>query len=304
MILDNVIPIFAVIALGAFLRRFRLVDGEFLRHSDRLIYYIFFPILLFWKTGQPSPAGIEWQLIAAVLGAVFIIFVLSIVLAEIAGFPDQMVGSFSQSCYRFSTYVGMALVMTVAKEEGVRQFGVLIGFVIPFINILAVSSLLWYSGEHHNWRDQTTLLLKSLISNPLILACAAGMIYSQFGQPFPSFVENTLSLISLLALPLALISIGGSLTPAGLAGHLKLSTIAACFKFLLLPAVGYVLLKYFRVSDLGVRIGMIYFVLPTSPSNYILSRQLNSDVALAASALVLSTIVSMASLSVVVMLFR
>jgi hypothetical protein len=48
-ILNSVVPIFAVIALGNLLRRFQVIDDTFIAVSDRLIYYIFFPALLFWK---------------------------------------------------------------------------------------------------------------------------------------------------------------------------------------------------------------------------------------------------------------
>ena len=140
-ILNSILPIFAIIALGSLLKRVRLTDDAFLRVSDRLVYYIFFPALLFWKIGKPAPgATIEWSFVLAVLVSVFVVFAVSLIFVRIRSVPDYEVGSFCQGCFRFSTYIGMAIILTALGEEGVRRFGVLIGFVIPFINVLAVST--------------------------------------------------------------------------------------------------------------------------------------------------------------------
>jgi hypothetical protein len=246
---------------------------------------------------------VEWNFVLAVMVSVFVVFVISLIFVKIRGVPDYEVGSFSQGCYRFSTYIGMAVILTSVGEEGVRRFGVLIGFVIPFINVLAVSSLIWFSGRDYSFREKAGFLVRAMVSNPLIIACLAGILYSTFQTPFPVFVENTLSLMSLLTLPLALISIGGSLTFAKFQGHFNLSAVAAGFKLVLLPLMGYAVAHIFQVSDISFKVAMIYFALPTSPNNYILSSQLNSDVDLAAASIVLSTLVSIASLSVTLTLF-
>jgi malonate transporter and related proteins len=303
-ILNSIFPIFAVIALGSILRRLSFIDDGFMTTSDRLIYYIFFPALLFWKIGRPSGTSmVDWAMIAGVLSAVFVVFVLSLVFAWLARMPNVQVGSFSQACYRFSTYVGMAVVMTDMGESGVREFAVLIGFVIPFINVLAVSSLLWYGLETEARSGAGVLLLRSTVTNPLIIACVLGMLYSLLDTPLPGFINNCLQLMSLLALPLALISIGGCLTFRSLGRHFTYAGVGAVFKLVLMPFVGYVLLQAFGVKGQEFKVAMIYFALPTSPNNYILSALLNSDLELAASSIVLSTLLSLGALSVTLVLF-
>jgi malonate transporter and related proteins len=102
---------------------------------------------------------------------------------------------------------------------------------------------------------------------------------------------------------LALISIGGSLQFAVIRERLVTSVIAGTFKLVLLPIAGYLLLTALDVSGVAFRTAMIYFALPTSPQNYILSAQLKSDLPLAASGLVVSTFMSILSLSVILILF-
>ena len=42
--------------------------------------------------------------------------------------------------------------MTATGEDGILIFGVLIGFMIPLINVLSVSTLIWYSGKQYSSR--------------------------------------------------------------------------------------------------------------------------------------------------------
>ncbi|MGC8658095.1 MAG: AEC family transporter [Desulfomonilaceae bacterium] len=304
LILNSLLPIFALIILGSILKKVGWIDESFIRTSDRLIYYIFFPSLLFWKIGKPSTtAGIEWAFILSGLCAVFTIFLVSLIFARLFRMRAYQVGSFSQSCYRFSSYIGIAIILSAIGEEGIRQFGILIGFLIPFINVLAVSTMIWYAGNACPRQNWGILMIKSTVSNPLILACIAGIFYSELKTPFPGFVENALNLTSLLTLPLALLSIGGSLTFSRSRDHFGSAFMASILKMVVLPIVGYMFMKSFEVSNTAFKVSMIYFTLPTSPQNYILSSQLNSDVDLATTAIVLSTLLSVAPLSVALLIF-
>ena len=283
IILNSIIPVFTLIVLGSVLKRFSFINDDFLKTSDRMIYFIFFPALLFWKIGTPtSQTPVDWKLSLVVLSAVFAIYIAGLALVKIIRVASYEVGAFSQCCSRFNTYVGMAVILMALGDEPVREFAVMIGIAIPFINILAVSTLIWYSGRSYPAREKIRLIFKNTFSNPLILACLAGILYSKLRLPFPEFADNTFHLLSLITLPMAFISIGGSLNIIKLKGHLKMSMVANLFKLLLLPAAGYFFLRAYGVAPIPFKVGMIYFALSTSMAAYILSSQLQSDVDLAA----------------------
>ena len=298
MVFSSLFPVFALLLMGHLLKRFGLTNEAFLNTSDRLIYFIFFPMLLFWKIGgAETGGGISWDLCLVGIIAIGVIYLVSAVAMKVFNVSAFKAGTFSQSCYRFNTYIGMAIVYNALGDEGVKHFGILIGFVIPFINVLAVSTLIWYSGERITLKNRIRVTLREIVTNPLIIGCLTGLLYARFINAFPVFLDNAFSLSAAIALPLALLSIGGSLTMKSLKGNLRLSTVAAAIKLLLLPVVGYVLLVFFQVSGVPFKVGMIYFTLPASASIYVLSAQLNSDTDLASAAIVLSTILSFFSLT-------
>jgi predicted permease len=298
MVLNAIFPVFALIALGYLLKRYDLTNDAFLKTSDRLVYFIFFPILLFWKIGGARSIALDWGFCIAVTCSIFIIYLLSTIALKVFNISDYQAGSFSQSCYRFNTYIGMAIIINALGEVGVQYFGILIGFVIPIINVLAVSTLIWFSGKRFTVGQRSLLTAKALISNPLILACVAGVFYARLRYSFPVFIDNAFRLASFITLPLALLSVGGSLTLTNLKKHYKLSLVACIFKLIDLPITGYFLLKAFNVSLIPFKVGIIFFSLPTSTAIYVLSSQLNSDTRLASASIVLSTILSFLSLSI------
>ena len=303
MILNSLFPVFAIIVLGHILKRFGMTNDLFLSYSDRLIYFIFFPILLFWKIGTAPPAAdMNFDYCLAALFAVTVVFVLSVLYIKFGRVGEFQAGTFSQSCYRFNTYVGMALVLSAFGEAGGRYFGILIGIIIPWINVMAVTVLIWFSGRRFTFWKQVQVTFKAVFSNPLLIACVAGFIYSNTVNVFPKSIDNTFSLLSLVTLPLALLSIGGALTLKNLKTYFRLSIVASGFKLFVLPLMGYFMLSAFNVSGLPFKVSMIFFTLPTSTAIYVLSSQLNSDTDLASANIFLSTILSLFSLSLVLML--
>ena len=303
MIFNSLFPVFALILSGSLLKRYGMTNDVFLQTSDKLTYYIFFPLLLFWKIGGASTALFSNSgLYKAVICSVLIVYVLSTAFIFLFKVSDFKVGSFSQSCYRFNSYIGVAVVLSALGEEGIQHFGILIGMIIPIINVLCVSMLIWFSGKKVQPLKRLGQIFKGLISNPLILACISGIVYANLAEGFPPFIESTLRLCSVAALPLAMLSVGAALSIESIKNHFKLSLISSFFKLLVLPAMGYLLLMQFDVTGIAFTVGLIYFALPTSPALYILSSQLNSDTELASAAIALSTILSFFSLSAALLL--
>jgi hypothetical protein len=305
MVLNNLFPVFALLLMGKILKNTKFINDGFLATSDRLVYFIFFPCMLFYKIGGNKAAeNIDMALPLAGLCALFLVFILSTLYIVYGSVTDFQAGSFSQSCYRFNTYIGMAIVMTALGEEGIVRFGLLIGVVIPIINILSVSILIWFSGEKYTFNQRAGKFFKEAVSNPLILACLAGFIFSRMGSSFPVFIDNTLKLISMVTLPLALISIGSAFTLKNMKGYLRLSMVSATFKMIFLPLSGVLFMNLFGVTGVEFKAGLIFFCLPTSTSIYILSSQMQSDTNLASASIVFSTLASFLSLSVALFMMQ
>lgn len=303
ILLNALFPVLALVVFGAAVKHWQLTDDTFLRTSDRLVYYVFFPLMLFWKIGSaPLHFDDGWRYLTASILAVVAVCGLSLLYICLRPVPSFQAGSFNQGCYRFNTYIGMAVLINAFGEAGIQLYGILIGLIIPIINILCVSVLIWYDTGGENQHDsRLAVTVRSLIANPLILACVGGIIYSHAVGSFPTPIDNTLKLMSQVTLPLALFSIGGSLTFSNLRTNMGLALVAAGFKLAVLPIIGLLFLWLFGVTGLAWKVSMLFFTLPTSTAIYILSSQLHSDTELASAVIVMSTLLSFGSMALVLL---
>ena len=307
-ILNNVLPVFLLMAGGQALTRFGMVDRSFFRASDRLVYFVLFPTMLFWKIGTGgfrNGLGDELGLglLPAVLIAIFLTWLAGVAFIKLFGVSHFQAGTFSQVSIRFNTYIGMAIMLTAFGEEGASCFGIIIALAIPLINFLSVLSLTWHQARAENENSKIMLVIRQVLLNPFIIGCVAGLLYAKLGPPLPVFIENTLRLTSSLTLPLALLSVGAMLDLDKLKGYSRNALAASAFKLACLPLIGFALLKAFGVSGLFLQVGMIYFALPTSPSSHILSGQLDGDADYAVACIVSTTLLSFFSLSAALGLF-
>ena len=301
-VVNSVFPVFILIAAGYLLKRYGLINKAFTDTGDRLIYYIFFPAMLFFKIGTSSAVNtFDSRYLSAVLASVALVFILSTIFLIIAEVPRFKRGSLSQSAYRLNTYIGMAISLNAFGDNGAGLFSCLIGFVTPFINLFSIFILLWYSESTYTWMDKARKMFYAVITNPFIISCLSGLLYAKFIGGMPVFLKNTFALSSSLTLPMALLSIGSKLTFNGVWNNFPLSAAGAVFKLFVLPLTGFSLMKWLNISGLGFSIAMIYFVMPTSPANYVLSSQLKSDTELASASIMVSTLFSIAPLSLVLL---
>lgn len=304
MILASIFPVFALIALGVFLRWRGFTDRAFLKKGDRLVYYVFFPALLFWKVGgTPATDSVPWSLWGAGLSTIMILWVISLTIIVAFRMKPFRAGAFSQATYRFNTYVAIAVVFNAQGNLGVARLGELLSLAIPLANILAVVTFIWWSRETLEQKDRIRLTLGALVRNPLILACFAGMAWARFLPVWPTAMDNTLQLASTFTLPFALISIGGSLTFDGLRNRLAPAAGATFLKIAIMPAVGWGMLRLAGVTGPDAMTAMLFFAMPASTAMYVLTTELDGDSDLSSAIIVLSTLGSLVSLSVVMILF-
>lgn len=295
--LNVVLPVFMIIALGFGIRRIYFVDKTFLDKISHLAYYIALPSLLVWKIGTASfDLSFNPRLILGSYLAVLICGLGAYCLARLLKLPPREVGSFTQgSFWGNMTYIGLPILLAAYGEEGLQRGGVLIGFMNPAMNAAAVFALTWPLRGSVNWKS--IIDLRSIMTNPVILACIVGLILSYFKAPFPTFAVNFLRFLSDLALPLALISMGGNLSFEKVKKDYKATAFACLFKLLLMVGAGWVFFDWLGIRGLDFRVGIILLACPTAFSSYLLSTKHGADKSLMSSDIMVSTVLSMITLS-------
>ncbi len=304
-ILNIVLPVFMVIGLGTLLRRIGLINREFLHHTNRLVYYLCLPLLLFYKIGTANfSSNFNGRLVVATVGAVAVVFLLSFTYATLRKYPLDVRGVFSQGAFRGNiAYVGLAIALNAYGEIGLTKAGILMGFLVPFLNLFAIVALLL---PHRGSSGQagSKFWLKQLLLNPLILSSFAGIIWSYLAIPLPLLAERTLDIATGMTLPLALIAIGGGFSLQKLRGDILTTILSSSGKIIVLPLVAMLLLKILGVTGMDFGIGILIAATPAATANYIMAHELRGDAELAGSIVMFSTLASVVTYTIALYLLR
>ena len=303
--LNIVLPVFAVIALGALLRRLGLIDAPFLQQTNRLVYYVCLPLLLFYEIGRADFfANFNGRLILGSILAVTVTFLASYAYTAVRGYPPPARGVFSQGCFRGNiAYVGLAIVFNALGESGLTRAGILMGFLVPFLNLFAILALLWPHRQAGD-RQEGAQLVRRIAFNPLIVASFAGIAWSFFAIPTPLLLERSLKIATGMSLPLALLAIGGGFSFERLRGDLFTAGLATGAKLVWMPLLAALILHGLGVSGPDLEIGVLIAGTPAATANYIMAQQLKGDAELAGTIVMLSTLLSAVTYTATLMVLR
>ncbi len=295
-ILQSVFPVFLVIAIGAAARRYRFIDEPFVRTANALVYYLLLPALLFHEIGTSDfRQAFSAPLVAGGYAATTAVFLLAFPLSRRIGLPPAERGAFIQGAFRANlAYVGLPIVLNVVGGDGLRKAGILLGFMVPLLNALAIMALLLPHKERKEGRgwESARQVLAQIATNPLILASFLGIGWSLFKLPQPGLLRSTLKILSSATLPLSLICLGGSFSFERARTGFITAAIASAMKVVLLTGLGLAAYRWMGVSGDDLRIGAIMLGCPTAVITYVMASQLKGDPDLAGTIVVLSTAAS------------
>lgn len=307
-LVNVLLPIFAVIALGTVLRRVKFVPPGFFRETNRLVYWIAIPCYLFYKTAEATLVGASAVRVSAVvLGGMFAAIAIGYLVAHALRLPARQTAALVQGAYRGNlAYIGLPVVLlalsTGATPEAGLEAAAMIGIAlsIPAYNMAAVPILLGSQGRQPgHLRQRARQLLARLATNPLLLSCLAGLAMLALGWRLPAPLRATCKTIGDMTTPLALLGIGASLTFDSLRIHWRNAGIAAAVKLVASPLVGLALAAILGLNAGELKLALIFLASPTAAASYVMAQQLGADDLLAANIIVVSTVLSVLALGVV-----
>jgi malonate transporter len=298
-VLASLLPVFLIIICGYGLKKSKFPGDNFWPGAEQIVYYILFPALLF-----SSSAGASWEffsvasMVWAILATMFVMSGLLLLLRPRLTKKDAAFTSIFQGSIRFTSYIGLAAAFSLFGDEGLYLAAVLITVLIPLVNVLSVMVLVRYGGQKGGWY----WIFTTVIKNPLIIACLAGMLVNLLGWQLPAIVENMTTILGRGSLPLGLLAVGSSLDFSSIK-KTGLEIVYACLlKLILLPLLMWLTCTLLGVDNLSTAIAVLFAALPGSPLSYVLAKQLGGDTKLMSSIIAVQTGVSMISLPVIIAL--
>lgn len=288
-----VAPVFLIVALGFFLKKVGLINDNFVRLSSRIVFTVSLPALIFTEISKTDLSAIlNLDLIgfayAGTLVTFFAVWLISIPSVKTA--TDRTV--FIQGSFRGNfAVIGLALIANVYGINSLGKASLLLAFTIPIYNTLSVIALTVPLRKERKMNIRSTVF--EILRNPLVLAVILSIPFSYFKIRLPFIVNTTIDYLAVLALPLALLGIGGFMDFKEIKKGFTLSVYSTILKLIVFP----VIMTYgaylfgFRGYDLGLL--FILFACPTAIASFIMAEAMGSNSKLAANILLMTTLASL-----------
>ncbi len=311
-IVNTLVPLLALIALGATLRHRGFAPPGFFQQTNRLLYWVALPCQLFYQTAEATiEGGAALRIFLVLLTGMVFCLGLGYLATRALRVPQASMGAFVQGAFRGNlAFVGLPVVLfAMAAPDGKTLPGVgalavlSVAFLVPIYNVVAVTVLLAAQRSHPSLlRRRIRELLFRIATNPLVLSCVAGLVFVLTGWKLPPLLRQTCATIGQMTTPLALLGIGAGLTLESLRGRLRDSSAAAIIKVVAAPVAGWAVAPLLGLSAAELRMALLYLCCPTATASYVMARQFGSDDALAGNVIVVSTILSMPALAVALLI--
>jgi hypothetical protein len=294
--LTLVAPVFLIVALGYFLKRIGVINENFVSVSSKIVFTISLPALIFLEiTSIHLEEILNIGQIAFVYAGTLITFGIVWFIAGFFTKDGKDKASFIQGSFRGNfAIVGLAIIVNYYGIDNLGKASLVLAFTIPLYNILSVIALTVPLKEKEHKYSNTFF---EILKNPLIIAVFAAIPFSYFGIIIPGFLKTSIGYLSALALPLALVGIGGFLSFSDITKESSLTVTSTILKLLVFPAImtfaAYLL--DFRGIDLGII--FILFACPTAIASFIMAEAMGANSRLAGNILLLTTLVSVITIT-------
>ena len=293
--LNATMPVFLMMVLGYVLRRkTSLLNDEFADYLNTFVFKLALPVQLFKSLSQEDfhavwDSGMVLFCFAVSLASILLLLGLSIFLRD-----RSLRAEFVQAGYRGSqALLGVALLQNIyGSSVGAGPLALVLIGAVPLYNVAAVLLLTLMTPGGRLDRKTVGKALRGIITNPIILGIAAGLIWSLLRLPQPVILQRAVSSLASTATPMGLLALGACIDPKKAAGCWKPTLIASLFKL-----VFFVMLFLPLAVKLGYRGETLTALLimlgsPATVSCFSMARSMGHEGVLSASAVMLTTVCS------------
>lgn len=297
--LNATIPVFLMMVFGWILQKIKILDEHTTQKINQFVFKILLPALLFMDLSTADFKSV-WD--TKFVAFCFIVTVCSILIASLLSLihkDKSERGEIIQASYRSSAAIlGIAFVNNIYGEA--TMAALMIVGTVPLYNIIAVIVLSITSPNKENSSPKKLFLktLKDVLTNPIILGIAVGLIWSVLEIPQPKILSKSVSYLGNMATPLSLIALGASFKIHDAKGKLPVTISITGIKLVLFCALFLPLAV--NMGFRGEKLIAILVMLgsATTGSCFVMSRNMGHKGTITACSVMLTTLFSAFTLTI------
>jgi len=302
-VFSSLLPFFALIGLGYFAGRGKLVSAEGVNGLNSFVLYFAMPALtLDVLTKLPIEQIFEWRFMASYGATSVSVFVVLVLFQRLVLKTDAKLASIRALCLAWANavYLGLPIMLVLHGEKGL---------IIPMwtiiIDLMVTATLAMIFLEVAQSKTTSVIAILKKIARGLytnlfflsVVACFAIIILE---IPIPGPIANLADFLADAAAPAALFAIGAGLATHKIEGSYSELAAFSLLKFALAPAAAaFFAYVVFDLPDWLAMSTVIISCLPVAGNCFLIAKRYNSGVATSSALILITTFISLPTLAAV-----
>jgi hypothetical protein len=295
-VVSNLVSLLAVLFVGFAGRSLGLLTDQRATYLTRFAFYVALPALVFTSTvSQPLREVLEPRLVVGFWAVLLSVAGLAWVVHRRESSPSVRSVAVVQSYHCNLGFLGLPIVAVTFGDVVTAKASLVLG-VGALTQVPLTVAILGFVNE-----SEANLVreLRGFLTNPVVAALVAGLLAAALDVAVPQGVFSALGAVGGLALPVALLAVGASLSVDR--GSVPLPTVGAVvlLKMLVMPAAALVAFSLLSADLSTTRAGVVMLAMPTAVSTFIYATELGGDESLASVNVFATTVASVGTVLLV-----
>ena len=295
-LIDQLGPIFLLVAVGYGLVKIGLVDKASIAGMTKMTFWTLIPATLFVTISANRVSELFNPTIwiayygAVALTAISVFIVLRLTKGNST--PEAIVLAFG-AIFSNIGMLGIPVVDILFGHQGLLVVATIICIHAISLLTLTIMLLEWTRNRSGNPAAIVGKTLRAQICNPIIVAILSGVVVATFDIPVPQFATTFLGMLKSAMPPIALLLIGAGIYGQKLRGNLGASIIGAVAKVCVMPALVFAIGRGLGVPMHSLAPAIIIAALPPGVNSVLMASTYETARERTATTMLVATVLSL-----------
>ena len=307
-ILQIVLPVFLVIGTGYTAAYLKVFTAEQSGALMRFATQIAIPCLLFLAI---SRLDLQAEFKVAVLAPFFIGALASFILTSLGAWfffghkPGYRIAIGFAGMFSNLVLIGLAIVELAFGADALKPAFAIVALHAPFCYVIGITAMEVSRADGVGLTATIKAVLKQVFSNAITVSLLLGIAANLFNLAPPAALNTSIELLARAALPVALFALGAVLVKYKISSSLGEISMISFNMLILHPVIAYVLGRYvFDLEHDFLKVVVLMAAMPPGMNAYAFADLYGRAQGIAASSVMVSTVLSVISISIWLAILR
>ncbi|MCB1691988.1 MAG: AEC family transporter [Pseudomonadales bacterium] len=301
LVADIVLPVFGLVLLGFVSGRLGWIGEAAIEGLSTFVFTFAIPVMLFRSAATASlPHSMPWSYLLAYYGSTLCVFGGAILAARALGLRGAALPIFAMSAsYSNVVLLGIPLIIAALGDAARVPLYIIISTHAAMMFMVTTFGAETARGDTKGLLSLPLQTARVLLRNMIVVGLLLGLAVNLAGFTLPGALDKMAAYLGGAALPCAVFSMGASISRYRISGDIARIGVALALKNCVHPLIVWVVAtQVFRLPDAWTATAVLLAACPSGINAYLFANRYREIVPVAATVVVLSTLVSIPILSV------